>query len=71
MALFIVANGGSSAFEYEEKKEKNYIWERSEILHPAITNPIHGSKCCLASASEVLASIADNEIIHAVKNSYS
>lgn len=61
----------STAFEYEEKKENNYVWERLEILHPAITNPTHGSKCCLASASEVLASIVGNEITHAVKNSYS
>ena len=48
----------STALEYEEKKENNYVWERLEILHPAITNPTHGSKCCLASASEVLASIS-------------
>ena len=61
----------STALEYEEKKENNYVWERLEILHPAITNPTHGSKCCLASASEVLASIVGNEITHAVKNSYS
>lgn len=61
----------SSAFEYEGKKENDYLWERLEILHPAITNPTHGSKSCLASASEVLASIAGNEITHAVKTSYS
>lgn len=54
------------------KKRKITIrGKRSEIFHPAITNPIHGSKCCLASASEVLATIARNETTHAVKNSYS
>lgn len=53
------------------KKRKITIYGKSsEIFYPTITNPTHGFKCCLASASEV-SSIARNETTHAVKNSYS